>query len=177
MKLLSIYILVAVTMMAFCSALTVEETGNLRALRKGNGQNNANKKGKNNNMNRGNNKGKKNVGNNNHNGRKNGGENKKEDANNLEGYPLANVINSTPYYVDGHVAYRSCRSDNYGIDAGGQWEAGSRGLCLITHVYANMHTSDGSIKCDPYGSSGTSYSQFVVIKTGEKSCEVSRRVS
>ena len=63
------------------------------------------------------------------------------------------------------------------IAPGGTWTASSRGVCLVTYIYAALHIPDpdfpdaaGILECKHYHSSGTSYSQFSIIMDGEDAC-------
>ncbi|MDE9448417.1 hypothetical protein KKJ04_23700, partial [Xenorhabdus bovienii] len=55
--------------------------------------------------------------------------------------------------------------------------ASSRGVCLLTKITATVRTPNGDIEAVPYTSSGTSYSQFAIIQTGNNTFEVTRRVT
>ena len=94
-------------------------------------------------------------------------------------YPLVNIVNSTSYIASGTVSYMSifCSNDDYTVTPGTAWQAGSRGVCLVTEISATVKTPNGDIVATPYTSSGTSYSQFAIIQTGPNSFEVTRRVS
>ncbi|MCW9707146.1 hypothetical protein [Fodinibius salsisoli] len=85
------------------------------------------------------------------------------------GYPLVKISNSTRHVIRGKVEYASvfCSNDDYEINPGQEWEAESRGVCLLTKITARIFTDDGVIEASPYESSGTSYSQFAVVKRGE----------
>lgn len=96
------------------------------------------------------------------------------------GYPDVKVTNATEHNLVGGVTYESifCSNDTFsiGIGPGTSWST-SRGICLITSVYAVIDFRGTPIQATPYSSSGTSYSQFAVVQTGEKSFEVTRLVS
>jgi hypothetical protein len=94
-------------------------------------------------------------------------------------YPNVQITDSTPYIASGTVHYASifCSNDDYFVTPNTTWQAGSRGVCLVTKIDAVVQTPNGNIVATPYTSSGTSYSQFAVIQTGANSFEVTRRVS
>lgn len=94
-------------------------------------------------------------------------------------YPNVSVADSTAYLVSGTVHYLSafCSNDDYSATPNTTWTARSRGACLVTKIDAVVKTPGGDIEAVPYTSSGTSYSQFAVIQTGEGAFEVTRRVS
>ncbi len=70
----------------------------------------------------------------------------------LQGYPLVTIINSTPYQAKGQVVYPGCRDNDWTVLPWDSWKAPSRGLCLV------------------------SYSRYVLIQTSPESFEVTRRV-
>jgi hypothetical protein len=94
-------------------------------------------------------------------------------------YPVVEIANSTSYMASGTVEYASmfCSDDNYNVTPNTTWQAGSRGVCLVTQITASVITPNGTFQAQPYTSSGTSYSQFAVIQTGVNTFEVTRRVS
>jgi len=94
-------------------------------------------------------------------------------------YPLVNIQNSTNYTAKGIVYYASdlCSNDDYSVAPDVSWQASSRGACLITKISAYVETTSGNVEALPYSSSGTSYSQFVVISVGKNKFEVIRRVN
>jgi len=96
-------------------------------------------------------------------------------------YPPVNIVNSTSYSVSGAVDYASvfCSNDNYGMGPNQPWTASGRGVCLVTKITANVSTPGGTVEATPYTSSGTSYSKFAVLQTGDNplAFEVTRRVS
>ena len=94
-------------------------------------------------------------------------------------YPYAHVVDSTPYDITGTVEYRACSNDSYTATPSIPWTGTSRGLCLITGVTATMVKSGGNrVDCEPYTSSGTSYSQFSVLYDASNgSCRVTRIVN
>ena len=95
-------------------------------------------------------------------------------------YPPVSITNSTPFSAFGDVNYASflCSDDHYNVDGnGGNWTASSRGVCLLTRITAIVRTPSGDIAATPYTSSGTSYSEFVIIQTGPNQFAVTRRVS
>ncbi len=99
------------------------------------------------------------------------------------GYPLVNIIDSTGFSLTGTVSYASafCSDDNYKINLPDtSWTAGSRGVCLVKEISADVSTPDGIVSATPYTSStGTSYSQYAVIRISDNPLqfEVTRRVS
>ncbi len=94
-------------------------------------------------------------------------------------YPKVNIKNSTAYSISGKVCYKSglCKDDNYGMGPWKEWTANSRGVCLVTKITATVSTPKGTKAAKAYTSSGTSYSQFVIIQTKDDPLEfeVSRR--
>ncbi len=82
------------------------------------------------------------------------------------GYPLVHIANSTGHYVSGEVKYASifCSNDDYHIDANSDWKAKSRGICLLTEISATVDEDGKKVRATPYTSTGTSYSQYAVIK-------------
>ena len=94
-------------------------------------------------------------------------------------YPLVSIVNSTPFIADGDVEYMSlfCSNDHYTVTPTTTWIAKSRGVCLVTKITATVKTPSGNIKATSYTSSGTSYSQFAILQTGENQFEVTRRVT
>jgi hypothetical protein len=84
-------------------------------------------------------------------------------------YPLVHISNSTPYAVAGKVSYASafCSDDDYTINPSpGTWTAKSRGVCLVTEISAKLLVNGSWVNASSYTSSGTSYSQFAIIQTG-----------
>ena len=79
-------------------------------------------------------------------------------------YPKVHIVNSTNYTVKGTVKYAACSSDDFEIAPWGNWTAGSRGVCLLTKITANVYTPGKTEEADSYSSSGTSYSQFAILK-------------
>lgn len=81
-------------------------------------------------------------------------------------YPLVHISNSTGHYVSGKVFYASvfCSDDDYHIDANSEWTASSRGVCLLTEISAEVDEDGKKVRATPYTSTGTSYSQFAVIR-------------
>ncbi|WP_299181090.1 hypothetical protein [uncultured Chryseobacterium sp.] len=94
-------------------------------------------------------------------------------------YPLVKITNSTNYIASGKVSYMSifCSDDNYTVTPNTTWQAGSRGVCLLTEISATLQTPNGNIQATPYTSSGTSYSEFAIIQTGTNSFAVTRIVN
>ncbi len=93
------------------------------------------------------------------------------------GYPLVKIVNSTNFVVNGHVRYAACSSDSFTIAPYTTWTAKSRGLCLLTKIEGDMTLAgEKKVKIKEYKSSGTSYSQYVIIQTASEMFEVTRRV-
>ena len=94
-------------------------------------------------------------------------------------YPVVEIANSTNYIASGTVSYASifCSNDDYSVTPNTTWSASSRGVCLVTGISATVKTPSGDIVATPYDSSGTSYSQFAIIQTGDNTFAVTRRVS
>jgi hypothetical protein len=93
------------------------------------------------------------------------------------GYPDVRVTNSTSYPVTGGVTYESifCKNDTFSLPPGpGTSWSNSRGVCLITSVYAVVTYNGTSVQASPYSSSGTSYSQYAVVQTGDGVFAVTR---
>ena len=104
----------------------------------------------------------------------------------LQHYPYVTITNKTPYQVwnplrptdfQQSVSYVLffCKRDYYpmdGVPAGQTWSASSRGLCLVSHVYATLYRPKEvfPIECTPYTSSGTAYSIFSIIMKGDEAC-------
>ena len=60
-----------------------------------------------------------------------------------------------------------CRADSYSLKKRGDvWTAKSRGGCLLTKITATIKRNGKDVRCDPYTSSGTSYSKFVIEASG-----------
>ena len=89
------------------------------------------------------------------------------------GYPDVRVFNSTPFAASGGVNYAVCSDDAFSIRKHKDWSH-SRGLCLITRVYASLSVDGDFVEATPYTSTGTSYSQFSIIQTGPQSFAVTR---
>ena len=80
------------------------------------------------------------------------------------------------------VAYSThyfCTDDNIaeGIAPGDTWMARSRGVCLVTHIWATLTLPDKlrqkknhSLLCKMYYSPGTTYSLFSIIMDGDGGC-------
>lgn len=84
-------------------------------------------------------------------------------------YPDVKIHNSTPFHATGKVEYDGffCSDDNYSVKSGGDW-AHSRGVCLITKITATIDTPIGRVNATSYDSSGTSYSNFAIIRIGDQ---------
>lgn len=94
----------------------------------------------------------------------------------LQGYPLVTIINSTPYQAKGQVVYPGCRDNDWTVLPWDSWKAPSRGLCLVSKITAEVNVDGRRIDAKSYKSSGTSYSRYVLIQTSPESFEVTRRV-
>lgn len=83
-------------------------------------------------------------------------------------YPLVHITNSTNYPASGKVGYLSafCSDDNYSVDANKDWRASSRGVCLLGSITATLTINGQSVTATPYQSTGTAYSEFAIIQTG-----------
>jgi hypothetical protein len=94
-------------------------------------------------------------------------------------YPVVKIFDSTIYNASGKVYYMSafCSDDNYTVTPNTKWQADSRGVCLLTKITATVKTPSGDIVATPYESSGTSYSNFAIIQTGENKFAVTRIVT
>jgi hypothetical protein len=77
-------------------------------------------------------------------------------------YDDVSVTNSTPFTIRGTVFYAACENDGFTDLRPGQTWKHSRGLCLITSIWATVETDKGDVGAKTYESSGTSYSQFAV---------------
>lgn len=86
-------------------------------------------------------------------------------------YPLVRITNSTKYVAYGSVEYLShnCSSDRFDAFPHTSWQARSRGICLVTKIWAGLLDTPAGHHQDatPYTSSGTSYSQFEIIQTSD----------
>ena len=84
-------------------------------------------------------------------------------------YPLVHITNSTNYPVKGEVDYLSafCSNDSYSIAPNKDWRASSRGVCLLSSITATLTINGQSVTATPYQSTGTAYSEFAIIQTGE----------
>lgn len=94
-------------------------------------------------------------------------------------YPDVHVKNSTPYKViNGKVNYASafCSDDSFQIAPNGDW-SNSRGVCLITQVYATVVFNGHDVRATPYSSSGTSYSEYVIFETSPGAFAITRVVT
>jgi hypothetical protein len=95
------------------------------------------------------------------------------------GYPRVQILDSTPYNVRGTVVLATifCSNDDYSVTPTNTWTGPERGVCLVSEINALVKTPKGEVWAKSYTSSGTSYSQFAVVQTGETTFEVIRRVS
>jgi|tagenome__1003787_1003787.scaffolds.fasta_scaffold20986460_6 hypothetical protein len=92
-------------------------------------------------------------------------------------YPVVEIMNATAFKASGTVEYLGkniCGSDSYSVESGGTWKARGRGACLVTRITATLNTPEGPTAATPYVSSGTSFSQFSIVFTGESSFAVIR---
>ncbi len=94
-------------------------------------------------------------------------------------YSNVSIVNSTDRNISGRVEYASlfCSDDDYRVAPNRNWQASSRGACLVTKITAK---ADGVYNAISYTSSGTSYSQFAIIDLNDPSdskYQVTRRVS
>lgn len=88
----------------------------------------------------------------------------KENSSSGSGYAPVTIRNGPFLVKEGKVRYAGCRSDSFTIDEYGIWTATTnRGLCLVTKIEAIVVDGVASVVCDPYKSSGTSYSLFYVF--------------
>jgi len=94
----------------------------------------------------------------------------------VRSYPKVNIINSTDKNMKIKVYYALRSHDEGLIEPWGSWTGPGRGVCLLTKVEATVTVNNGEYKVQPYTSTGTSYSQFAVLQTDEKSFQVTRRV-
>ena len=86
-------------------------------------------------------------------------------------YPKATIENWSKLPVSGEVHYAGdglfCRADSYSLKKRGDvWTAKSRGGCLLTEITATIKRNGKDVRCDPYTSSGTSYSKFFIEEWG-----------
>jgi hypothetical protein len=79
------------------------------------------------------------------------------------GYPYVSISNSTQHNVSGRVEFAACFQSTYVTHIGQTWTDDERGICLVTKITAVVATDDGNIEAKPYVSTGTSYSNYVVI--------------
>ena len=81
-------------------------------------------------------------------------------------YPYVHINNTTSEAISGEVRYAVCKDDYFTISPHTAWTAESRGLCLVKGISA-QDIEHPSFKIHGYHSSGTTYSQFAVIKDGD----------
>jgi hypothetical protein len=82
-------------------------------------------------------------------------------------YPNVEITNNTNFVCSGDVKYAGCKTDVYkNLQPGATWQGPGRGLCLLTKVNALVATPGTPTPATPYTSSGTSYSQFAIIRQG-----------
>jgi hypothetical protein len=95
------------------------------------------------------------------------------------GYPYVNILSSINYNASGTVSYASifCSNDDYSVSAHTDWQATSRGVCLVTEITATVDTPNGRIQATPYTSSGTSYALFAIVQTSPNAFAVTRVVT
>lgn len=83
----------------------------------------------------------------------------------LADYPRASITNKTPYPVGGKINYASafCKDEYFSVGPDATWTSpSSRGVCLITGIWANPI---GGKPITAYSSSGTSYGTFLITPT------------
>lgn len=88
---------------------------------------------------------------------------------NAAGYPPVHIVNSTGSGVNTSVTYAACNGEDAILaNADSYTSPVGRGLCLITGITAQVLEDGGAkvVEAVPYVSSGTSYSQFAIIKDG-----------
>jgi hypothetical protein len=91
-------------------------------------------------------------------------------------YPPVKVTDSTQYLARGTAEFIACKHWDFSLTPITHAEH-KRGLCLLKKISAVVTTPGGDIEATPYTSSGTSYSQFAVIQTGEHDFVVTRIVT
>ncbi|OEU08278.1 hypothetical protein FRACYDRAFT_250067 [Fragilariopsis cylindrus CCMP1102] len=97
-------------------------------------------------------------------------------------YARVNIKNLTPYRATGVVSYASgpfkCSDDSYEVKPRpGEWTGPSRGICLVHQITATLHDvtgCDGDVQAKSYSSTGTAYSQYVVVEVGKCKYQVTR---
>jgi cytolysin (calcineurin-like family phosphatase) len=89
-------------------------------------------------------------------------------------YPDVKVTNITPYTanVAVHYASSSCKQDSFTV-APGRTQGASRGACLISEIDADLGVGHPATPAS-YGSSGTSYSNFIIEAEGSPLSNVFR---
>ena len=93
------------------------------------------------------------------------------------GYANVTIQNNTPYQVQGTVHYPSafCSNDDFGIGPNGTWTAGSRGLCLVSEITAQLLINGNWVGAGSYESfPGTSFSSFAVKQNSDGTYSVYR---
>ena len=106
---------------------------------------------------------------------------------NLQAYPVVTVTNTAPVKMDASISveylgwdFLFCSNDyvDLSIASGDTWTASSRGLCLVTQITVRLSFEDVrtvrktwmNLKCAPYKSSGTAYSNYSIIMNGVADC-------
>ena len=97
-------------------------------------------------------------------------------------YAPVTIKNLTPYRATGVVSYASgpfkCSDDSYDVKPQpGKWTGPSRGICLVHKITATVHNvtgCDGDVQATSYHSTGTAYSQYVVVPVGKCKFQATR---
>ena len=80
------------------------------------------------------------------------------------------IKSSIPYNASGAITYRSffCGDDSYSVQKNNPFTVDhNRGICLVIKITADVDTPDGKVAAEPYTSSGTAYSQWIVVENGK----------
>lgn len=88
-------------------------------------------------------------------------------------YPDVRVINLVrDWKASGQVVYSACKTGSYDDLEFGEYFTEWRGGCLIRQVNAKLYNGNLSVHAATYWSSGTSYSQFEIVRwgTGDSFC-------
>lgn len=83
------------------------------------------------------------------------------------GYYPVHIVNSSGFEAtDVNVNFPACHDyENIDIKDQHDWEQpNGRGGCLVTHISAKVIVDNSLVVVKPYVSSGTSYSQFAIIR-------------
>lgn len=91
-------------------------------------------------------------------------------------YDCVKITNGTNYPVNGKVTYATffCSDDSYNMAPDSTWQARSRGVCLVTEVTATVMVDSKPVIAQPYVSTGTGYSDFIVSPAGQGTFLVTR---